>query len=80
MLSPHREASPGSKVKDIYRFKDPIEVEIIARVARYWIDDEVRGAWGLWAVVTACRYRRMHCRLPTLELNTLCLRLHAMTR
>eukprot|EP00198_Chlamydomonas_reinhardtii_P013356 XP_001702693.1 predicted protein [Chlamydomonas reinhardtii] len=36
-----KEASPGSKVKDIYRFKDPIEVEIIARVARYWIDDEV---------------------------------------
>ncbi|KXZ56496.1 hypothetical protein GPECTOR_1g444 [Gonium pectorale] len=36
-----KEAPPGSKVKDIYRFRDPIEVEIIARVARHWIDDEV---------------------------------------
>ncbi|EFJ44861.1 hypothetical protein VOLCADRAFT_94889 [Volvox carteri f. nagariensis] len=36
-----KEAPSGSKVKDIYRFKDPIEVEIISRVARHWIDDEV---------------------------------------
>ncbi len=28
-------------MKDIYRFSDPVEVEIIARVARHWIDDEV---------------------------------------
>ncbi|GLC67718.1 hypothetical protein PLESTF_000598200 [Pleodorina starrii] len=36
-----KDAPPGSKVKDIYRFKDPIEVEIISRVARHWIDDEI---------------------------------------
>lgn len=40
VLTKFRTAPAGSKVKDIYRFKHPHDVEIVARVARTWIDDE----------------------------------------
>lgn len=41
VLRKFRTAAPGSKVKDIYRFKHPHDVEIVARVARTWVDDEI---------------------------------------
>lgn len=30
-----------SRLKDIYRFPDPMEVEIVSRVCRKWTEDDV---------------------------------------
>jgi hypothetical protein len=39
-----RHAPPGTRPRDVYKFGDPAEVEIVARVARSWVDEDTLDA------------------------------------
>ncbi|KAJ9531082.1 hypothetical protein QJQ45_000885 [Haematococcus lacustris] len=40
VLRKFKEAPPGTRAKFIYRFRDPREVEIVARCCRKWVDED----------------------------------------